>query len=131
MIEVLKYFKMYSFSFVWVNLKESICTFMYKLCLCKGMFMHRYVHAQVWSCTGTFMYRYVCSCKGMYVHAQVCTCMHRYVHAQLRGMFMHMYVHAYCRYVNAQVCSYRGTFMHRYAHAQWACQFMHMYVHAR
>ena len=125
-----------------LNLKESICTFMCKLCLCKGMFRHRYVHAQVWSCTGTFIYIYVCSCKGMYVHAQVCTCMHRYVHAQLRGMLMHKYVHTEVHsctgmlmhngHVSSCTCMFMlGRFIHRYVNAQLSlciCTFMYMYI---
>jgi len=42
-----------------------------------GMFMHRYVHAQVRPCTITFMQRYV--------HAHVCSC---------TFMIMQMYDHA-------------------------------------
>jgi len=101
------------------------------------MVMHRYLHAHVRSCTGTFIHKYS--------HGQVSSCistfMQMYIHAHVRSctsLFMHWYV---CRYVHAEVRanmgmvrSYRGTFTQRHVNVKvlsCICTFMQTDVHAR
>ena len=69
-----------------------------QICSCRGpfiyQFMYMYVHVQIRSCTDTFKYRYV------HIHVHSCT-----------GTFIYMYIHV-------QIRSCTGTFMYSFVHAQ-------------